>query len=545
MPSRLVLTVSLVFLTITSPAFAGVQAPATGGKAPTPGGAAVPAPEPPPGFFPTPRYQKELAKLAARPQPNEFEVAVEAARTRLSAARAEQAAAFDAGNLEALLGAYRAAVPNREKDAAEALAFAGALVGLDPAAAEAQVNRAFELAPKERAVIAARGRALHRQGRFLEAADAYQAAIDAGHMDTLVLYGLRAAALLEAGKIDDALAAWQSTNAFQARTDLENALRDVHERTDKDVQRVRLVAKVRAGELDALEPLLLLDLSWTNDDKDYPLSHREHVAHDLALAAEKLGKDSRRYVELEFLANGRMGMEPRPKDAPPPPDVPVGRGEGTGFGAALPPSAVEKGGRKLGFMGWGKDKKNFPQSSVLAPAIYKMLFLDGDIVSTEWVGWFDAEMRTRATSEKGDLDCALLLMDLYEESIVRKFDGWEKLPDKLAEWQTTTWTRYKDVRVAQRILAWRGKDLTADDPVLKEAVERFGDDVKIVNRAIDAARKSGGKVPENLFVASARAAFKMENALEANRALSELRALRMKQAEPAPAEPKDGAPAPK
>lgn len=488
--------------------------------------------------------EKDAARLAERPQANEFELAVEAVRTRLSAAQAGNAAALEAGDLATLLDALRAAAPEHATNAAQALALGNALFVLAPAEARAAHAKAFELAPKERSVLAAWGRELQREGRLSEAAHAYQGALEAGHPDALVLNGLRAACLLNSGAIDPALEAWAACSPFQARTDLETALREIHLHGDKEMQRVRLIARVRAGDLDALEPLLVLDLAWTNDDKDYPLSNRAYVARDLALAAEKLGKESRRFVELEFLANGRMGMEPRPKDAPPQPELPVGRGEGTGFGAALPPSAVEKGGRKLGFMGWGKDKKNFPVSSALAPAIYKMLFLDGDIVSTEWVGWFDGEMRARATSEKGDLDAALLLMDLYEESITRRFDGWEKLPEKLAEWQGTVWGRYKDVRVAQRNLAWRAKELQADDPVLKEASERFGDDVKIVSRAIEVARKAG-KVPEALFISSARAAIASENVLEANRAMSELRALRTKKAESDAENVKSGAPTPK
>jgi hypothetical protein len=259
----------------------------------------------------------------------------------------------------------------------------------------------------------------------------------------------------------------------------------------------------------------------------------------MALAAEKLGKDSRRWIELDFLVNGRLGMEPRPADAPPlQPEVPLGRGEGTGFGAALPPSRVETAARKLGFMGWGKDNKRFPVSSALAPAIYRMLFLDGDIVSSEWIGWFEGEMQSRARSEKGDLDAALLLMELYQQTLDRKFDGWEKLPERKSEWEAYVWSRYKDARVAERVLAAKKATLTPDDPVLKEALAACGDDLEIVGFALDAARRAGA-VTEELLVKRAVAAFAAEDVQAAHVALTELRTLRDKKAA------ESAAPAPK
>ncbi|MBI5362241.1 MAG: hypothetical protein HZA53_03615 [Planctomycetes bacterium] len=477
----------------------------------------------------SPREQKDLERLAARPKPTEFELAVEVARTRIAAARDAKAAELAQGALASVVMSMEAAVPARATNAAEALALGNALFVLDPAAARAAHAKAYELLPAERGVLAAWGRELHREGRLAEAARAYQGALDANHPDALVLHGLRAAALLRAGAIEEALAAWDQCSPFQARADLETALREIHRRGDKEEQRRALLARAHANEPEAFERLIVLDLAWKGEDP-YPLSNRPYVAADLALAAEKYGKDARRYVELEFLANGRMGMEPRPKDAPAP-SIPEPQGSGAGLGFALPPSVVEKTGRKLGFLGFGKDKKQFPVSSVLAPAIYKMLFLDGDVVSTEWVGWFDAELRKRAASEAGDIDAALLLIDLYEETLVRKFDGWEKYPEKLAEWHATTWGRYKDARVAQRLLAWKGKDLAPDDPVLKEALERFPDDKDVVERAVEAARRSGGKVSEALLVASARAALNDENVLDANRHLVELKLTREKQKE--------------
>lgn len=478
--------------------------------------------------------QAPVAKAAEAPvpaPPSPFELAVEAARTRASAALDAKKAELASGDVAPSIASAREALADWEKDGAQALALGQALFTLDRAAdgpAHAALAKAAALEPKERAVAAAWGRELHRRGDFAGAAAAYARALDAQHPDALLLHGLRGVALFEGGDVDGGIAEWQAGQPLQSRAALEQALREITGAGDKEAERRALLARVRAGDDAAIEPLLVLDVDWSGSG-DQKLAKREYATRDLATAKEKLGKDSRRYVELEFFVTGRISMEPRPKDAPALPEP--ARADLDAMGLA--PSQVEKTARKLGFMGFGKKGKQLPASGALAPSIFRMIFLDGDVIATEWIGWFEAELTARAKGEsfdgkpaaKPDLDAALLLLDLYDQSIDRRFEKWEEHVPKRDEIERLAWKSFPEQRVAARIVQRRAKDATPDDPLLKEAVERFPDDLRVASVACDAAKRAGSLKQEHL-VRRAKAALLAADFFEAQRTLTELALMR-------------------
>lgn len=482
------------------------------------------------------------AEPPAPPEPSPFTLAVEAARTRASAALDSKKEDLDAGDVASSIAAVRAALPDWEKDAAQALALGQALFALDRAAdgpAHAGLAKAHALTPDEPAVAAAWGRALQRRGDFAGAAEAYARALDRHRADALLLHALRAVALVLGGDVDGAIAEWRAGQPLQSRAAIEAALAEIHGAGDKEAERRALLARVRAGDDAAIEPLLVLDVDWTGTG-DHKRAHREHATRDLALAKEKLGEGSRRYVELEFFVTGRLSMEPRPKDAPALPEP--ARADLDAMGLA--PSQVEKTARKLGFMGYGKKGKTLPVSPALAPAIFRMIFLDGDVVATEWIGWFEPELLARAKGEgegaKPDLHAALLLLDLYDQAIERRFDDkWGELVPKREEVERVAWQHFPEARVAARVLQRRAKDVKPDDPVLMAAVERFADDLRIAVLASEAAKRAGAHTEEHV-VRRARAAFLAADFGEAQRAMTELVQMRLGAATKPAVPPRDG-----
>lgn len=475
------------------------------------------------------RKQETAAPAADEPKgiaaPDPFDTAFEAAKARLETARGASEDLLAKGDKQAFVDALKAAAPQAGQDAAQTLALGDALFVVAPAESKALAVKASELAPTRAAVLAAKAQVQHREGQWAAAAELYRQALALHPRNENLLRGLRADCLIQSGALDDALEEWQGCNPLQTRTELESALARIHQRRDRFAERGELRTRALAGDLEALERLLLLDVSWTRNatQPDYPLSNREYVKEDLALAEAKLGKDSRRFVELSFLVEGRLSSEPRPPGAPSDADPAAGPPDPNGMG--LPPSRVEVAARKLGFMGFNKNARRYPESSVMAPAIYRLLFQDGDIVPTEWIQWFDAEIQSRARSEKGDVEAAVFLLELYNAAIERRFDGWDKLPEKRTELEAYAWQRYKDARIAARMLERRANELKSDDPLLKEALVALPNDATVARLAFEAARREKSLSSE-LAAARVRAALANEDVVGAIPAFNDLRALR-------------------
>ncbi len=472
------------------------------------------------------RKQEAPARDAdATDEPDPFDVAFDSASARMEAARGANEGLLAKGEKQAFIDALKAAAPRAGQDAAQTLVLGDALFVVAPAEAKALYAKANELAPNTAAALGSKARVLHREGQWAEAAKLYQKALALRPRNENLLRGLRADCLIQSGAADEALDEWQRCNPLQTRTELESALARIHQRRDRFAERGELRARALAGDLEALERLLLLDVSWTRNatQPDYPLSNREFVKEDLALAEAKMGKESRRFIELSFLVEGRLGSEPRPPGASGDAEPAAGPPDPNGMG--LPPSRVEVAARKLGFMGFNKNARRYPESSVMAPAIYRLLFQDGDIVPTEWIQWFDAEIQKRARSEQGDIDAAVFLLELYNAAIERKFDGWDKLPEKRAEFEAYAWQRYKDARLAARLLERRANELKSDDPVLKEALVALPNDATVARLAFEAARREKSLSTE-LAAARVRAALANEDVMGAIPAFNDLRALR-------------------
>jgi len=417
------------------------------------------------------------------------------------------------GRWEDFLKAVRAAVPERDKEARQALAYGETLWPLDRDEALGAFARAHALMPDDCHVLYAHGRVLHAKQKYAEALAAYTKALEGGHPAANVLNGLIVDLQLRLGQPEAAAWTWNKAGGVQFLGDLERDLRVIHGPPSLELRRQKLLAKIAAGDDSLIEELIALDCLWQGKklprqyervycqaEGDQVNSHRAYLKHDLALAKEKLGKDARRYIELEYLGVCRMRIEPNAVlDQRLEADEPM-----SGNGDYLPPSNIERTGRKLGFVGSRKFKQ-YPHSSRTAPFVYRVLFMDGVTISVEWIDLFGEEIEKRAKSEAGDVYAAAFLLDLYAEAIFRKFPTWETLPEKRELREQEFWTRYQDVRIAWRILERKATELAVDDPLLLEATRLFPDDLRIALVAAEAARRAQ-KPQAGPLAAQARAA---------------------------------------
>lgn len=450
--------------------------------------------------------------------PSAFDVALRASRDALRIASAGHMKSLADGIYSAYFAALAVNAPQRESDAAQALAYGEALWPFDPALAARSHARAFELAPDEAAVVVAHARALQLKGDHAGAVPLYARALELGYAPDVAFHALRADALLCSGDTTGAVQVWQRAAVVPKLSQLERDearpgpsrtprpawyleaerdLRAIHGLPWPERTRYGLIRKLKDGDNTLFEDLIITDCFW-NGTHDFANSNRAYLKRDLAFALERLGKDpattdGRRYIELEYFAGARMRIEPNAIH-----DMAEAEAAMPENSMSLPPSNIERGGKKLGFVG-SKKNKHFPVSSRLAPLIYRVLFMDGVTISVEWLDLFSDELAARPNSEQGDVDIAVFVLDLYREAIDRKFPTWEPMPARREVFEKEMWARYKDVRIAQRIVGRHGKELASENPVLVEALKLFPADLELATAALEAVRRENKPQREPLI----------------------------------------------
>lgn len=413
-------------------------------------------------------------------QAYDFNQDLAAARAACEKVGEENRARLAEGELAEATKAWLDALPEEKRSAAQCLALGDVLFPIDAAQSSKLHEKALALAGDEPLVMSAWARELHRARKYAEAEKLYATMVTKGHPDVLVLHGLHADCLMHLGRIEEAIAAWDAARATQSHVDIEKSARAIYGGPGLDVQRCGMLQAIQGGDLSKLEPLLLLDLSWERFGEAM-ISNRKYVTHDRALGASLLGKDTRRYRELDYLVAARLANEPRapasPESTPGPAEDPSGLG----------PSPIERGGRQLGLVGYGE--KHLPYDSRVTAGAFELLFMDGAVIASEFIEWFGKELTERAKSKDGDVEACELLCRLYADA---------KLKEKAAELDALGWERYKDARFAVRLLAARGDKLESSDPVLKTALETPPGDGRILSFAIDCARREKKPLAELL-----------------------------------------------
>jgi hypothetical protein len=314
---------------------------------------------------------------------------------------------------------------------------ANKLYGLDPEAAYRLHQRVFKAFPTVPEVNLEWAMVCHRRGELQPAIAAYQLYLKANPTDPV--WALLADCLVRAGKSRDAVAAWAKANHARNHVAIEKMICSIYAGIDPLRKRADILQAVEKGAATH-EALILQDLNMENDWWNSHI-YFEGLDRDLARAAQALGKESRRYKEMDALAILGKNDKVTEKDI---------------FDQHRSLHVLVVGGA-------------FPVNSAVAAQFIRLAVEHKLVAMDELLKRYGPELEDRATSKEGDVEALNILCVLHSSAEnwkdVKKFDRYG-------------WDRYKDVRFARSYLAelLRDKELTLETPDLKKAFDQFPED---------------------------------------------------------------------
>ncbi len=426
--------------------------------------------------FPSPSpedFAEEVRRLAAT-----YEARKGSSEERVAEGRCEEASR-----------ALVEIVPEKERTAAHHLVLGNLLSPIDPGLSRRFHRLAYEARPEEPLVLVEWALELHRTGSHAEAEALYREYLEgrgAGHPR---FHALRADCFLRLGRIEEGLEAWGRSEPGKSPVEIEESLSWIHGGPSPWTRRCALLAEIRAGKTDRIEPLILLDLGWGAEGGDRA-SMEVLLARDLALAKGTLGAESQRYRLLDLLARAAEVPSPESPEALPAgrnPEVlerllreeemeapgPISRGE------------LEVRLRSLRILGPGP---TLPESSATARALLDRVLDLGMATPERILLDFEAPLRERIERGPGDIEALRLLTALYERS------G----NPRLAEADRIGWEKCRDPRCAANVLSRRLETLRSDDPLLEGALREFPEEPRILSIAIECARRESAHVRDLL-----------------------------------------------
>jgi hypothetical protein len=262
--------------------------------------------------------------------------------------------ALQHGDLGAAQKLFLDAVPEDKRAAAHWFVLGNLWFDMDPEFAYRMHAKAFELAPNESDVMREWAVELHRAGKWAEAEPLYAKLVDGTGDEVYVARALRADCLLHIGKPAEAAASWQAAQKIKRKSHLLDALEWVHGIEHPMHERARLLAEVRAGNLDHAEELVLTDVFWQSEGERYFVNY-EYMEADSKLALDKLGSESRRAKDLMAVMNySFIDWEQQ-----------FPREEG-----ATPRKTLEQSARELSWIG---DKPTLPENARVARVMLEAL----------------------------------------------------------------------------------------------------------------------------------------------------------------------------
>jgi tetratricopeptide (TPR) repeat protein len=224
------------------------------------------------------------------------------------------------GKLAEATQALLDAVPKEKRTAAHAFLLGNTLFDMEPAHAYALHEEAYAKAPDVPPVALEWAIELHRVGKWSEAEPLYLELLESEKpTDVSIVAALRSECLLRLGRPKDAAECWSKVNVAKDHIQVEKAACWIHNGRSPEAVRCELIAKVDAGDAEAADALILLDLDFARDWWNGGINTR-YIEIDGARVAAKGGANSLRTQQTLLLAE-LMRARPDPMDFAPPDDL--------------------------------------------------------------------------------------------------------------------------------------------------------------------------------------------------------------------------------
>lgn len=275
----------------------------------------------------------------------------------------------------------------------------------------------------------------HRQKEYAGAVEAYSVATKA-MPDRAVFHGLQAECFIQLGKIDEAVAAWKRSEEATNGTliDFESMVCEINGGFSPLQKRCLLIERVRAGDIDAAEELVVHDSEYTTDWWNSNVNSR-FLRDDVELIRGMKSDDKADVDEIVRAVDIILAAEKNAEAAK---------------------SAFVQNHFLL------DEEHTLPKRARLASHLMGILETHELMTSEAMRATWEEQITNRAMSEKSDV-----LFNIVAHLNLGT--------DRLAAIQDLAWkTTGGEVFATSRIVALDVNDkLTLDNPLLNEATERF------------------------------------------------------------------------
>ena len=339
--------------------------------------------------------------------------------------------------------------PEKTRTPTQAFMLGNVLFSQDPKKSYELHKLAAQMLPQESDVQLEWAMEQHRAGEYAGAADSY-ATFAKANSNSAVAYGLMAECLIRTGKTKQAVDAWQASEKAPGGTieKLESLVCEVNAHRYPYRERAEWLNKAKAGNIEAAEQLMALDLAFPKDWWNV----RPNVAYlnrDIALLRKTTFEDKR---IAEILCAGDCALAADAKN----PIAPILR--------------------KAGFL--LDDKTTFPQSGTMMSAMLLSAITTGAITKADARAKWGETLLQQITTSK-DKELINVAANLYLDT------------DKLQEIDARGWDAAGDERFAVSLifkLAEQGK-LKLDDPLLAKAVKEFPENALLAGIVVHLSEK--------------------------------------------------------
>ena len=363
------------------------------------------------------------------------------------------------GDLEGAQKLYLDAVAEEKRTAAHYLVMGDAFYALDPQFARTQHAKALELNPDEPTIALAWAIELHRAGRCEEAEPIY--ARSAGARGDGQPSVLRIDCLVRTGELEEAVEAWRAARALPT---LSKQFRVIPERIaarDTREHRRMLLRKAIAGGASAgIEELAFLDLMRPGGQRRFEVDRLELDA-DRRLIGEHLDAASRRARELWSVCDFWVALWER------------------GFPPASTGDFAAKFSERLRELGWLEAGGEVPAQPLVARWATTLLLEAGLRKPAELLADWERPLSARLEEGEAGAGHALLELQRAVES------------PQAAETERLLWDKARDLEAALALLERRGERLESGDALLRGALERNPDNLRLCTLASECARREG------------------------------------------------------